>query len=136
MYFENLIVPICRFIIENSGFTSKAIHYKKCEVNVIIPDRINEDVNLQFEKLKSLIVTENVSFKYAGRPRQISIDTQIKNDTPEFIDFPTIITGINHSIANLLPNDFNKLSPDYSSILERIETIYYNTKEAINQTWF
>lgn len=119
VYFENLIAPICRFIIENNGFTSKEIHYKKCKINVIIPDRINEDVNLQFEKLKSSISTENVSFKYAGRPRYISIDTQIKNDTLEFIDFPTIITGINHSISNLLPNDFNKLSPDYNSILER-----------------
>jgi hypothetical protein len=26
---------------------------------------------------------------------------------------------INHAIANLLPNEFNKLSPDYNSILER-----------------
>lgn len=119
VYFENLIVPICRFLIENGGFTSKEIHYKKCKVNVIIPTRINEDVNLQFEKLKSSIATESVFFKYAGRPRQISIDTQITNDTLEFIDFPTIIAGINHSIANLLPNDFNKLSPDYDSILER-----------------
>ncbi|MEJ5266528.1 MAG: STING domain-containing protein [Bacteroidales bacterium] len=119
VYFENLIVPICRFIIENNGFTSKDIHYKNCKINVIIPDRINEDVNLQFEKLKSSISTENVSFKYAGRPRHISIDTQIKDDTLEFIDFPTIITGINHAISNLLPNDFNKLSPDYNSILER-----------------
>lgn len=119
VYFENLIVPICRFIIENKGFTSKEIHYKKCKINVIIPDRINEDVNLQFEKLKSSISTENVSFKYAGRPRYISIDTQIKNDTLEFIDFPTIIAGINHAISNLLPNDFNKLSPDYNLILER-----------------
>lgn len=119
VYFENLIVPICRFIIENNGFTSKEVHYKECIINVIIPDRINEDVNLQFEKLKSSISTENVSFKYAGRPRYISIDTQIKNDTLEFIDFPTIIAGINHAILNLLPNDFNKLSPDYNSILER-----------------
>lgn len=119
VYFENLITPICRFLIENGGFTSKDVHYSKCRVNVIIPDRINEDVNLQFERLKSSIVTENVSFKYAGRPRLISIDTKITNDTLVFIDFPTIITGINHSIANLLPNDFNKLSPDYNSILER-----------------
>jgi hypothetical protein len=119
VYFENLISPICRFIIENGGFTLKEIHYKKCKINVIIPDKINDDVNLQFEKLKTTIATENVSFKYAGRPRHISIDTQIKNDILEFIDFPTIISGINHAIANLLPNDFNKLSPDYSSILDR-----------------
>ena len=72
-----------------------------------------------FEKLKASIATENASFKYAGRPRHINVDTQIKNDTLEFIDFPTIITGINHAISNLLPSDFNKLSPDYNSILDR-----------------
>lgn len=119
VYFENLISPICRYIIENNGFVSRDIHYKKCKINVIVPDRINDDVNLQFEKLKSSITTENVSFKYAGRPRHISIETLIKNDTLEFIDFPTIITGINHAISNLLPHEFNKQSPDYNSILER-----------------
>ncbi len=119
VYFENLIVPICRFIIENGGFTKDGILYKKCRVNVIVPDKINQDVNLQFERLKTLFSTENLSFKYSGRPRQISIDTQIKNDTLEFIDFPTIITGINHAISNLLPNDFNRQSHDYNSILDR-----------------
>ena len=93
--------------------------YKKCKLNIIVPDKINDDVNLQFERLKSSIETKNVSFKYAGRPRNISIDTQIKDETLVFIDFPTIIAGINYAISNLLPNDFNKLSPDYDSILER-----------------
>jgi len=119
VYLENLIVPICRYLIENKGFVVNDKHYNKCKVTVIIPERINEDVNLQFERLKSSIKTESVSFKYAGRPRYIIIDTQIKDDTLEFIEFPTIITGINHAISNLLPNDFNKLSPDYNTILER-----------------
>lgn len=119
VYFVNLIAPVCRFIIENNGFTVNETHYKKCKINVIVPDRISDDVNLQFEKLKSQIPTENVTFKYAGRPRNINIETQIKNETVEFIEFPTIITGINHSISNLLPHDFNNQSPDYSAILER-----------------
>ena len=119
VYLENLIVPICRYLIENGGFTVKDTHFKKCIVKVIVPDRINEDVNLQFEKLKSSFQVESVTFKYAGRPRYINIDTQIKDETLEFIDFPTIITGINFAISNLLPNDFNKLSPDYNTILER-----------------
>lgn len=119
VYYENLIVPICRFIIENNGFTKDDIHYHKCKINIIVPEKINQDVNLQFEKLKGFFSTENVSFKYSGRPRQISVDTQIKDDLLEFIDFPTIITGINHAISNLLPNDFNKQNPDYDSILDR-----------------
>jgi len=119
VYFANLISPICRYIIENGGFIIKDTLYKKCKVNVIVPDKINDDVNLQFEKLKSNITTETVSFNYAGRPRNIIIDAQIKNETVEFLEFPTIIAGINHSISNLLPHDFNKQSPDYSLILER-----------------
>lgn len=119
VYLENLIVPTCRYLIENCGYELDGIKYKKCKLHIIVPDRINEDVNLQFEKLKSSIVTKNVSFKYAGRPRNISIDTQINDETLVFIDFPTIITGINYAISNLLPNDFNRLSPDYDSILER-----------------
>lgn len=118
VYYENLIIPICRYIIDNAGFTKDGTHYQKCRVNVIVPDKINRIVNLQFERLKTLFSTENISFKYSGRPRQISIDTQIKNETLEFIDFPTIMT-INHAISNLLPNDFNKQSPDYNSILDR-----------------
>lgn len=119
VYFANLITPICRSIIENGGFTVKETLYRKCKVNVIVPDKISDDVNLQFEGLKSQISTENVSFKYAGRPRTISIETQVKNETLEFVEFPTILAGIDHSISNLLPHDFNKQSPDYNSILER-----------------
>lgn len=119
VYLENLIVPTCRYLIENNGFELDGTKYRKCKLYIIVPDKINNDVNLQFERLKSSIDTKNVSFKYAGRPRNISIDTQIKDETIVFIDFPTIITGINYAISNLLPNDFNKLSPDYDSILER-----------------
>lgn len=60
-----------------------------------------------------------VSFKYAGRPRSIHIDTQIKDDLLQFVDFPTIITGINHAISILLPNDFNSQNQDYEAILAR-----------------
>lgn len=137
VYFENLIAPICRYIIANKGFTDLKTHYEKCKVNVIIPNRINEDVNLQFEKLKNSIATKSVSFQYAGRPRQITIDTQIRSDTLEFVDFPTVITGINHAISNLLPNDFNKLSPDYNSILEReLRRFIATLKKLLNKDGF
>jgi hypothetical protein len=119
VYYENFIAPTCRYLLENKGFELKGVHYNNYKINIIVPDKINDDVNLQFEKLKRKITTENEKFHYAGRPRNITIDTQIKNDTLEIIDFPTIISGINYAISNLLPNDFNKLNSDYSSILER-----------------
>ncbi|MFM1772500.1 MAG: hypothetical protein RLZZ71_1642 [Bacteroidota bacterium] len=119
VYFENLIGPTCRYLIENGGFELDGIKYKHWKFYVLMPDRINQDVNLQFETLKSSIATRNVSFKYAGRPRNISIDSQIRDENLVFIDFPTIISGINFAIANLLPHDFNGLSLDYESILDR-----------------
>ncbi|NHW59142.1 DNA-binding protein, partial [Escherichia coli] len=35
------------------------------------------------------------------------------------IDFPTVLSGINYAISNLLPNDFNSMSDDYELILNR-----------------
>ncbi len=119
VYFENLISPVCRFIIENSGFNIEDSKYTKVKFNVIIPRTIDGDVNLQFEKLKREFMTEVVTFKYAGRPRSIQMESQIKDGTLEFIDFPTIVTGINHAIANLLPHDFDSQTTNYSLILER-----------------
>lgn len=119
VYYENLVVPTCRYIIDNGGFEKDGVLFKKCKINIIVPDKINQDVNLQFEKIKLQFNTESISFKYSGRPRQISVDTQIKNHTLEFIDFPTIISGINYAISNLLPNEFNKQNDDYNSILDR-----------------
>jgi len=119
VYFENLIRPICRYIVENGGFTIDDKLYSKCKINILIPERINDDVNLQFERLKAGMTTKNVSLRYAGRPRNISIDTQASGDTLEFLDFPTIVAGINHAISNLLPNDFSKISADYDAILNR-----------------
>jgi len=119
VYFENLLRPICKYVIENRGFEVDGENYSKCRVRIIIPRKISEDVNIQFQKLKASYIMKEVSFKYAGRPRHISIDTRINDNTLEFVDFPTIITGINHAISNLMPNDFNALSQDYEAILER-----------------
>jgi hypothetical protein len=119
VYFENLLSPTCRHIIENSGFEENGKIYENCMIKIIIPKRLHTDLNLQFEKLKKGMSTKSVSFNYAGRPRFISLETEIKGDKLIFIDFPTILTGINYAIQNLLPNDFNAMSEDYESILSR-----------------
>lgn len=119
VYYQNFIIPICSYLIENNGFELEGKKYHKCKVNIIIPEQINDNVNLQFEKIKSKYKTKNVSFKYAGRPRNINIDTLIKNDIIEFIDFPTVLAGINHAISNLLPVEFLKADGDCQAILDR-----------------
>ena len=76
-------------------------------------------MNIQFERIKNRRSTKSVSFHYAGRPRFINLETEVNDDKLIFIDFPTILAGINYAIQNLLPNDFNAMSEDYESILSR-----------------
>lgn len=118
VYFENFVKPVCTFII-NNGITSESKHYDKCKVNIIVPNKINEDVNLQFQIIKKKMNTKDVSIDYAGRARNFTVEVKTRNGILEIIDFPTIIQGINHSISNLLPGEFNKFSDGYDSILER-----------------
>lgn len=119
VYFENLLKPTCEYLIKNSGFQYEQKKYESYEINVVLPNRINTNVNLQFEKLKSKIDTETVSFEHEGRPRSINLDSQIEDGKLKFVDFPTIITGINYSLANLLPQEFNQLNQDYDLVLAR-----------------
>jgi hypothetical protein len=129
-YFENLLLPTCKYIIEKDGFEYDGIKYIDCKIKVIIPIRLNSDVNLQFAQLKRGYQTKNVSFEYAGRPRNISLDTEIKDNKLIFIDFPTTLSGINYAISNLLPNDFNSMSADYNAIINReIERFIYTLKQ-------
>lgn len=129
-YFENLLLPTCKYIIEKDGFEYDGIKYSNCKIKVIIPNRLNSDVNLQFAQLKRNFQTKNVSFEYAGRPRNISLDTEIKENKLTFIDFPTTLSGINYAISNLLPNEFNSMSSDYDAIINReIERFIYTLKQ-------
>jgi hypothetical protein len=129
-YFENLLLPTCKFLIENDGYEVDGMKYKDCKIQIIIPNRLNPDANLQFEQLKRGFNTKNVSFHYSGRPRFISMETEIKDNKLVFIDFPTTLSGINYAISNLLPNDFNSMSSDYEAIISReIERFIYTIKQ-------
>jgi hypothetical protein len=130
VYFENLINPTCRYLIENCGFETGGIKYTNYIIKIIIPRKLNSDVNIQFERLKQKFTTSNQSFNYAGRPRYINLDSKIEDNQLVFIDFPTILSGINYSISNLLPTDFNSMTPDYETILNReLERFIYTVKQ-------
>ncbi|RZK76828.1 MAG: DNA-binding protein [Pedobacter sp.] len=120
VYFENLISPTCRHLISNGCFrTDNGSEYEDCLVRVIIPRKLNVDINLQLESIKKKYNTKNQSFNYDGRPRFISIEAEIVDNRLIFVDFPTILSGINYAISNLLPRDFNTMSSDYTTILDR-----------------
>jgi hypothetical protein len=113
------VAPTCRFLIKNKGYELNGVHYEKYKLKIIIPERITSDLNIKFESLKAGFPTTKVDIESSGRPRNIYHETQITDDTIEFVDFPTIISGINYAILNLLPNEFNQLNADYDLIVER-----------------
>jgi hypothetical protein len=119
VYYENFLLPTCKYLIENKGLDYLGKHYDNCKVNVIIPENIQDDVNLQFQRLKHRFTTKDTEIQCAGRPRKITIEAEVRDETLMIIDFPTIISGINYAIKNLFPDDFNTTSQKYLSILER-----------------
>lgn len=118
-YFENFIKPTCRYLINNRGHKFKNKHYNKYKILIFIPKKVAEDINLQIEQLKNKISTENEHFNYEGRPRSISVEVDVDNDTLKIIDFPTNISGINYALSHLMPEDFSKKSSNYKEILDR-----------------
>ena len=87
VYFENLISPTCRYLIEQGGFEEDGTKYEDCLIKIIIPKKLNTDLNLQFEKLKKGRSTKSVSFHYAGRPRFINLETEIKDNKLKAKDY-------------------------------------------------
>ncbi|SDR14786.1 Predicted nucleotide-binding protein containing TIR-like domain-containing protein [Chryseobacterium soldanellicola] len=130
VYFENFIKPTCTHLVNNDGLDDEGTKYKECKLKIIIPERLTTDVNLQFQNIKRKFSLKKLSFDYAGRPRNIEVEAIINDNKVFIIDFPTVLSGINYAISNLLPNDFNKMSPDYDSIIQReFERFIYTLKK-------
>lgn len=77
--------------------------------------------------MKNKISTENEQFNYEGRPRTISVEVDVVNDTLIIIDFPTNISSINYALSHLLPEEFSKKSSNYKEILARELRRYITT---------
>lgn len=131
VYYENFIKPTCSHIINNGGLSDeKGNKYKKCTIKIIIPKKLTSDVNSQFQRIKAKIETKELSFEYLGRPRNINVEIIAEDGEVMIIDFPTILSGINYAISNLLPQDFNSMSVDYETILSReLERFVYTLKK-------
>lgn len=137
VYFENFIFPTCRIMLENDGLKFEGVKYKKCKIKILVPGYIGQDVNLQFQHIKCNFETSNIVIPCAGRTRNIVVNTKIVHNTLEIIDFPTIITGINHAISNIMPHEFNKNRPEYQSTLNRELARFICTLEVLisRQGW-
>lgn len=119
VYYENFIFPLCTHIIQNGGIDLDGVKYSNCMIAVNIPEKINTDVNLQFQRLKAKYNSIDKTINYSGRPRNFSVNIISKDNEIEILDFPTVISGINYAIQNLLPIDYSQLTNDHDIILER-----------------
>lgn len=119
VYFENLVLPVCQYLIKNGGHKLDGKHHEKCVFTVIMPKELSMNLNVQFERIKNEQQTREVSIDLMGRPRKIYLDVNQMGERLVFVDFPTILTGINHSIKHLLKDEYESRNNDYQSILQR-----------------
>lgn len=123
-YYRNLIFPVCQYVTRNNGFeitdeSGSITKYKDCSIKIMIPEELNYDLNLQFQKIKNKQEYQDVSFPYEGRKRFIHLEAKTKDDKLIFIDLPTILSGINYSIEHLLPDEFREHDQEYKDLLSR-----------------
>lgn len=118
-YYENFIKYVCEHFITNKGFEFKNKLYKNCRFKIMIPKTLPNDLNMAFQKIQNMIGVEKISFGATGRIRNVHVDVKIENEQLILLDFPTTLTGIDHAISNLLPNDYKNQTDDYKLILDR-----------------
>lgn len=135
-YFVNFIKPIFDHYLEkgNKIITDKK-SYTQCEITIILPTKITDNLNAQVEILKQNINTRQERIEYLGRSRQLLVDVSSSGKCLKIIDFPTILVSLNHAVHALLPDEVNKQRPCYDDILDRevnrfIESLKLYTNEA------
>ena len=117
VYYDNFILPTCKHII--GGIVHEGKKYDNVLVNVTIPESIFDNPNLQFDALKNKYKTKLYAFEYEGRPRKFYVNMEIRDEKLEIIDFPTLLSGLNFAILQLLPKEYNNNSQEYKLILSR-----------------
>ena len=118
-YYENFIKYVCEHLITNKGFEFKSQLYRDCRFKIMIPKTLPNDLNMAFQKIQNKIGVEKISFGSTGRVRNVHVDVKIEDGRLVLLDFPTTLTGIDHAISNLLPNDYKNQTDDYKLILDR-----------------
>lgn len=119
-YFENFIKTICSQIVREGKLVIEGIDYENCNVEIIIPNKINDDINLQFDGIKNKIGVKEKVINCSGRDRKFQVHVEKMNSGEiKILDFPTTLTGINYAIKELLPEEFKKNGEEYKNILNR-----------------
>ena len=137
-YFENFVKPLCMGYFSTGTFKVDGIDYKDCKFRIMLPIKLSEDVNLQYQKIKHSIGTEEKQIESVGRTRTYSIDVKsFVNGKLEILDFPTTLTGINYSIRELLPEEYKHYGDEYKMILNReVENFAATLRDLIEKNDF
>ena len=119
-YFENFVKPLCDDYFTDSKFSVDETLYPDSKFRIFIPNKLSEDINQQYQKIKNSVgVTEKI-VKSKSRSRTYSIDSKsFENGKLEILDFPTTLTGINYAIRELLPEEYRTNGDEYKMILNR-----------------
>ena len=119
-YFENFVKPLCVGYLSTGFFKIDKVEYTDCKFRIMLPVRLTEDVNLQYQKIKNNVGAVEKQIECVGRTRTYSVDVQqFEEGKLEILDFPTTLTGINYSIKELLPEEYKRFGDDYKMILNR-----------------
>ncbi|MFH6942603.1 STING domain-containing protein [Flavobacterium sp. FlaQc-50] len=137
-YFENFVKPLCLGYFSNGSFKIDGADYKDCKFRIMLPEKLSEDVNLQYQKIKHSMGAKEKQIESLGRTRTYNIDVKsFENGKLEILDFPTTLTGINYSIKELLPDEYKKYGEDYKIILNReVENFSSTLIDLINKNDF
>jgi hypothetical protein len=119
-YFENFVKAICSKIVREGNLDVDGKKYSNCTFEIIIPDKIDNDINLQFDGIKNKVGVKETVVICSGRDRKFHVNIEkLNNGEIKILDFPTTLTGINYAIRELLPDEYKKNDVEYKNILNR-----------------
>lgn len=129
-YFENFIKAICSKIVSDGNLEIDGVKYSNCAFEIMIPSKIDDDINLQFDAIKNKVGVRETVIKCSGRDRKFQVNIERLNSGEiKILDFPSTLTGINYAIKELLPDEYKKNGEEYKNILNRELDKFVHTLE-------
>lgn len=131
-YFENFVKPLCEVYFKENNFIVDDVKYNNCNFNIIIPNKLSESINIQYQQIKNDMGVKEKKVESAGRSRNYNVDVKhLENGRLEILDFPTTLTGINYAIKELLPDEYRTNGDEYKTILNRELDKFVSTLQSL-----
>lgn len=131
VYYENFVKFVCLNYVRENGFVYKDQKYRNCKFKILVPNSLADNPNIQYQQMQNKVGMDNISFECEGRTRNVHVDVKVVNDQLVLLDFPTLLSGINHAIGQLLPEVHKKQGVEYHMILNRELNRFYDALRSI-----